>query len=267
MLGSITLGQYVEGDSALHRTDPRTKIIATIVLMIFIFSLKDIISFILFAVIIITVISICRIPIKYTLRGLKPILFLIIFTVIINIFTIKGEVMLDLGFASITYEGVHTAARLALRLVLLVVTASLLTLTTTPINLTDGIEKLLYPLTKIGFPAHEIALMMTIALRFIPTLVEETDKIMKAQKSRGADFDTGNIIERAKSFLPILVPLFVNSFKRADDLAIAMEARGYRGGVGRTRLKQLNFTVIDIYFTLFLILLLTAMFLIDRFIL
>ena len=255
MLGNITLGQYVGGESVLHRADPRTKIIATLLVMVVIFTLRNVISYLVFAVVLTTVIFISKIPFKYTLKGLKPIMFLVLFTVILNLFTIKGEVALNLGFASITYEGIYTAARLAMRLILLVVTASLLTLTTTPINLTDGIEKLLMPLSRIGFPAHEIALMMTIALRFIPTLIEETDKIMKAQKSRGADFESGNIVERAKSFLPILVPLFVNSFKRADDLAVAMEARGYRGGKGRTKLKELRFTVYDVHLSAFLFIL------------
>jgi energy-coupling factor transport system permease protein len=267
MLGNITLGQYVGGDSVLHRSDPRTKIIATILMMAVIFILTDILSYVVFAFLLLFMILVSRIPIKYTLRGLKPIFFLIIFTVIINLFTIKGFVVLNLGFASITREGIYTAGRLALRLILLVVSASLLTLTTTPINLTDGIERLLKPLSKIGFPGHEIALMMTIALRFIPTLVEETDKIMKAQKSRGADFESGNIVKRAKSFLPVLVPLFVNSFKRADDLAIAMEARGYRGGEGRTRLKELRFTMTDLRFSFSLIFTMTCMILLDKLIL
>ena len=264
MLGNITLGQYIGGDSVLHKTDPRTKIIATLFLMVVIFTLVNIISYVFFAILIISLILISKIPIKYTLKGLKPILFLIIFTVIINLFTIKGEVALDLGFGTITLEGIYTAIRLSMRLILLVITASLLTLTTTPISLTDGIEKLLKPLSKIGFPGHEIALMMTIALRFIPTLVEETDKIMKAQKSRGADFESGNIFKRAKSFLPILVPLFVNSFKRADDLAIAMEARGYKGGEGRTRMKELHFSNTDLQFGVVFAIIVTLAILLDR---
>jgi energy-coupling factor transport system permease protein len=264
MLGNITIGQYVGGDSVLHRSDPRTKIIAAILMMAVIFILTDILSYIIFAFLLLFMILVSRIPIKYTLKGLKPIFFLIIFTVIINLFTVKGVVAVDLGFASITNEGIYTAARLALRLILLVISASLLTLTTTPINLTDGIERLLKPLSKIGFPGHELALMMTIALRFIPTLVEETDKIMKAQKSRGADLESGNIIKRAKSFLPVLVPLFVNSFKRADDLAIAMEARGYRGGKGRTRLKELHFSSADLNLSSFLIITMTCMIVFDK---
>ena len=267
MLGNITIGQYVGGDSFLHRTDPRTKIIAAIITMAAIFIMADIISYIVFAAVLLFVILICRIPVKYTLRGLRPIFFLILFTVVINLFTIKGIVVLDLGFASITEEGIYTAVRLALRLILLVISASMLTLTTTPINLTDGIERLLMPLSRLGFPGHEIALMMTIALRFIPTLVEETDKIMKAQKSRGADFESGNLIKRAKSFLPVLVPLFVNSFKRADDLAVAMEARGYRGGKGRTRLKELHFTFTDLRFAFSLLFTLTCIMILDKLIL
>ncbi len=264
MLGNITLGQYVTGDSILHRSDPRTKIIATILMMAVIFTLSNIMSYIVFSFLLTVMISYSRIPLKYTIKGLKPILFLIIFTVIINIFTIKGEVVLDIGFASVTREGIYTAIRLAMRLILLVITASMLTLTTTPVNLTDGMEKLMMPLSRLGFPSHEIALMMTIALRFIPTLVEETDKIMKAQKSRGADFESGNIVERAKSFLPVLVPLFVNSFKRADDLAIAMEARGYKGGEGRTKLRELHFTRIDLFLSTAVILTAAAVFVLDK---
>ena len=252
MIGNITIGQYIDGESILHRLDPRTKIIATIIFMIVVFLMKNLMSYVIFAVLLIIMIIIAKIPIKYTLKGLKPILFIIIFTVIINVFTIKGQVIFEFWIFSITLEGIMTAIRLAFRLILLVVSASLLTLTTTPIHLTDGIESLLKPLSKVGFPAHEIALMMTIALRFIPTLIEETDKIMKAQKSRGANFETGTIIARAKNFLPILVPLFVNSFKRADDLAIAMEARGYRGAEGRTRLYVLKYKSIDVKFAIVL---------------
>jgi energy-coupling factor transport system permease protein len=264
MLGNITLGQYVTGDSILHRSDPRTKITATIVMMAVIFTLSNIMSYIVFSFLLIIMISYSKIPLKYTIKGLKPIIFLIIFTVIINIFTIKGEVVLDIGFATVTREGIYTAIRLAMRLILLVITASMLTLTTTPVNLTDGMEKLMMPLSRLGFPSHEIALMMTIALRFIPTLVEETDKIMKAQKSRGADFESGNIVERAKSFLPVLVPLFVNSFKRADDLAVAMEARGYKGGEGRTKLRELHFTRIDLLLAAAVVLSAAAVMVLDK---
>jgi energy-coupling factor transport system permease protein len=193
----------------------------------------------------ITVVS-SNIPIKFVLKGLKPILFIVVFAGLINMFTIGGTPIFQLGFLKMTYEGIDVAVKMAIRLFLLIIIASLLTYTTTPISLTDGIEKLLGPLRHIKVPVHEIAMMMTIALRFIPTLLEETDKIIKAQSSRGADFDNGNIIARAKSFIPVLIPLFISAFRRADELATAMEARCYRGSEGRTRMKQLRFTKYDV---------------------
>jgi energy-coupling factor transport system permease protein len=186
------------------------------------------------------------VPLKYTLKGLKPVMVIVIFTAIINIFTIGGTPIFEYGFLRITREGIDIAVKMALRLSLLIMGASLLTLTTTPISLTDGIEKLMNPLKKIKVPAHEIAMMTTIALRFIPTLLDETDKIMKAQAARGADFDTGSLLNRAKSFIPVLVPLFISAFRRADELATAMEARCYRGSEGRTRMKQLKFERVDL---------------------
>jgi energy-coupling factor transport system permease protein len=247
MIKDITLGQYVPGDSPLHRTDPRVKIILMFLYMAVIFLVKTYIGFLMFSIFTLIAIISSGIPLKYTLRGLKPIIVILIFATLINIFTIKGTPAFEYGIISISYEGLDTAAKMSIRLVLLVISASLLTLTTTPILLTDGIEKLLEPLKRIGVPAHEIAMMMTIALRFIPTLLEETDKIMKAQAARGADFDTGNLVQRAKSFIPVLVPLFVSAFRRADELATAMEARCYRGSEGRTRMKQLKITRVDIY--------------------
>lgn len=245
MIRDITLGQYIPGESAIHRADPRVKIILSLIYMILIFIVDNYIGFFMLTIFTIMVIVISRIPLKYTLKGLKPIAFIVIFTVIINLFTTKGTPIIQYGFIKITLEGMDIAVKLALRLSLLVITASLLTLTTTPILLTDAIESLMRPLQGIGIPAHEIAMMMTISLRFIPTLLEETDKIMKAQASRGADFDTGNFVQRAKSFIPVLVPLFVSAFRRADDMAIAMEARCYRGSKGRTRMKQLKISSID----------------------
>jgi energy-coupling factor transport system permease protein len=247
MIKDITLGQYVPGDSLLHRTDPRVKIILTLLYMTAIFLINTYMGFLMFAIFTLIAIISSSIPLKYTLRGLKPIIVILIFATLINIFTIKGTPIFEYGIISISYEGLDTAAKMSIRLVLLVISASLLTLTTTPILLTDGIEKLLEPLKRIGVPAHEIAMMMTIALRFIPTLLEETDKIMKAQAARGADFDTGNLVQRAKSFIPVLVPLFVSAFRRADELATAMEARCYRGSEGRTRMKQLRITRVDIF--------------------
>ena len=185
-------------------------------------------------------------PSKFILKGLKPLIFIITITFAINIFMTKGEVLFEIGPLAITKEGISQAVFMALRLIFLITGTSLLTLTTSPIALTDGIEKLLSPFKKIGLPAHELAMMMTIALRFIPTLLEETDKIMKAQMARGADFESGNIINRAKNLVPLLVPLFINAFRRADDLATAMEARCYRGGENRTRLNELKFKKIDI---------------------
>lgn len=251
MIKDITIGQYIPGDSVLHRADPRTKILLTFAFMIVIFMIRSYFSFAAMTFFVILVVLISSVPLKYTLRGLKPILLIIIFTTVINIFTTGGTPVFNYGFLRyITYEGLKTAFLLALRLALLIIGASLLTFTTTPILLTDGIEKLLKPFKRLGMPAHELAMMMTIALRFIPTLLEETDKIMKAQTARGADFDSGNLIQRAKSFIPVLVPLFVSAFRRADELAIAMESRCYRGSQGRTRMRQLAFTRIDIWLTM-----------------
>ena len=247
MIGNITIGQYIPGESVIHRADPRTKIILTVVFMAVIFMVNTIWTFTAVALFTILAVVISGVPIKYTLRGLKPLLLIIVFTAVINIFTTGGTPVSNVSpFKYITYEGVILALKLATRLALIIISGSLLTFTTTPILLTDGIEKLLEPLKKIGVPAHELAMMMSIALRFIPTLLEETDKIMKAQAARGADFDAGNLVQRAKSFIPVLVPLFVSAFRRADELATAMEARCYRGGTGRTRMRQLKFTVVDI---------------------
>ena len=250
MIKNITLGQYYPGNSIIHRADPRVKILLTITYMALIFLVKSYTGYFIVTLFTILITVTAGIPFKYTLKGLKPVLVIIIFVTVINILTIKGKnILFEYKFIHIYAEGIETAVKMALRLSLLVISASLLTLTTTPILLTDGLEKLMEPLKPIGLPAHEIAMMMTIALRFIPTLLEETDKIMKAQASRGADFDTGNIVQRAKSFIPILVPLFISAFRRADDLAMAMEARCYRGSEGRTRMKQLKLSVADLYVT------------------
>ena len=246
MIRDITLGQYYPGDSVLHRTDPRTKILLTMLYMIIIFAARSYTGYIMLSVFTLLAVVFSGVPVRHTLRSLKPVLFIMIFVILINMFTVSGRTLFRFYFIHISYEGIGMAVKMALRLTLLIISASLLTLTTTPIFLTDGLEKLMEPFKRIGVPAHEIAMMMTIALRFIPTLMEETDKIMKAQASRGADFDTGNIIQRAKSFVPVLVPLFVSAFRRADDLATAMEARCYRGSEGRPRMKQLKFTNDDI---------------------
>jgi len=226
--------------------DPRTKIIITLAYMVLLFVLNNFYGYIFPVVFLILATMLSRISIRYLVRGLKPLILIIVLTFILNSFMIKGRVIYEIGPLDITYEGLSQGAFMAIRLILLITGTSLLTLTTSPISLTDGIERLISPFRKIGVPAHELAMMMTIALRFIPTLMEETDKIMKAQMARGADFESGNLINRAKNLVPLLVPLFISAFRRADDLAMAMEARCYRGGENRTRLKELKITSLDI---------------------
>ncbi|MBQ2448916.1 MAG: energy-coupling factor transporter transmembrane protein EcfT [Peptococcaceae bacterium] len=246
MLKDITIGQYLPGDSFLHKLDPRTKIIAVVVYMISLFVVNNFWGLGAMLVLSLAIVLISRIPLRFFFRGIKAIVFIVLLTVILQMFMTPGEPLVELGFLKITKEGVHQAVFMGTRLVLLVSVTSILTLTTTPIALTDGIENLLKPFQKIGVPAHELAMMMTIALRFIPTLVEETDKIMKAQSARGADFESGNLLERAKAMIPLLVPLFLNAIKRADELALAMEARCYHGGDGRTRMKALQYSGRDV---------------------
>lgn len=247
MIKDLTIGQYIPGSSMLHRADPRVKILLAIAFMVLTFTVDSYLGFLaLGSFTLLTIIS-SGVPLWYCLKGLKPILFILVFAAVINLFTIKGEPVSSLPVLSfISKEGIHTTFIMICKLSLLVMGMSMLTLTTTPISLTDGIEKLMTPLKRVGVPAHEIAMMMTIALRFIPTLLAETDKIMKAQSARGADFDTGNLVDRAKSFVPVLVPLFISAFRRADELAIAMESRCYRGSEGRTRMKQLRLSHIDL---------------------
>ena len=239
MFKDITIGQYFPGESIVHRFDPRLKIITMIFFIISLFFINTFIPYIFVAIYLFIIIKIGNLPLKVVLKGLKPLRWILLITFVINIFFLPGEPLFELGFLTISKEGLKTACLMAIRLMFLVLGTSLLTYTTSPIELTDGIEALLKPMKKIGVPSHEIAMMMTIALRFIPTLIEETDKIMKAQMARGADFESGNIIKRSKNLVPLLVPLFVNSFRRADELATAMEARCYRGGVGRTKMKVL----------------------------
>lgn len=240
MIRDITIGQYYPSGSSIHKLDPRTKILATFAYIIGLFFIKRFIGYVFVAVCFYAAVRASKVPFKFMLKGLKSIMFILMFTVVLNIFfTTTGNVLWSWGFLKITDQGLMIAAKMGVRLVLLIVGSSLLTLTTSPIELTDGIESLLSPFRKIGVPAHEIAMMMSIALRFIPILLEETDKIMKAQMARGADFESGNIIERAKAMIPIMVPLFISAFRRAEELAMAMEARCYRGGVGRTRLNSL----------------------------
>jgi len=240
MLKNITIGQYFPGDTVIHKLDPRIKILSAFIFIISLFFIDDFYPYILVLGFIISAVKLSKLPIIYVIKGLKPLVFIIGITFLINVFMTKGEMLLEIGPLDITKEGLRQATFMALRLIFLILGTSLLTLTTSPIALTDGIEKLLNPFKKIGVPAHELARMMTIALRFIPPLLEETDKIMKAQMARGADFESGNIINRAKSLVPLLVPLFVSAFRRADELAMAMEARCYRGGDNRTRMKQLK---------------------------
>ena len=246
MLKNITIGQYIPGESVIHHLDPRTKILCIITLVVALFFVKFFISYGVFLLIFLAPILIASIPVKYVIKGLRPLLFIILLTFIINIFVLKeGEVIFTLGPLIATAGGLRQGAFMAIRLMILVIGTSLLTLTTSPISLTDGIEKLLNPFKRIGVPAHELAMMMTIALRFIPTVMEEADKIMKAQMARGADFESGNIFNRAKSLVPLLVPLFISAFRRAEELAMAMEARCYRGGENRTRMKVLKYTTTD----------------------
>lgn len=247
MIKDITIGQYFPGKTFVHELDARVKILLTLVYIIVIFFIESFYGYGLIFLTIIAITVISKIPVSYLAKGLKPLWVIISLTLIINIFFTPGKnEILSVWRLSITEEGLETGILMALRLVLLVLGTSLLTLTTSPLTLTDGIENLLSPLKVIKFPAHELAMMMTIALRFIPTLLEETDKIMKAQKARGADFETGNIFERAKALVPLLVPLFISAFRRADELALAMEARCYRGGEGRTRMKALKMTAKDV---------------------
>ena len=246
MIRDITIGQYFPGNSVIHRLDPRVKIIATLLFIIEIFIVDNFLGFAVAGLCLGAVIAVSRVPLGYIVRGLKPILIILLFTFALNMFMIDGHILWQWGFLKITAEGLRTAVFMAIRLILLIIGSSMLTLCTRPLSLTDGIERLLSPFKKIGLPAHEIAMMMTIALRFIPTLLEETDKIMKAQKARGADFESGSIVSRARAMTPILIPLFISAFRRADELAIAMECRCYRGGEGRTRLHELKMQKRDI---------------------
>lgn len=245
MLKDITIGQYYPTSSIIHKLDARVKLVATFIFMVSLFIINKFWPYLIVVGCLLSVIKLSKIPGKFIVKGLKPLKWIIIFTFIINIFFIPGDPIWSFGFIKITEQGISQAIFMGLRLIFLVVGTSLLTLTTSPIELTDGIERLLKPLRKIGFPVHELAMMMTIALRFIPTLLDETDKIMKAQMSRGADFESKNIINRAKNLVPLLIPLFISAFRRADELAMAMEARCYRGGYNRTKMKEVIMTKAD----------------------
>ena len=241
MLKDITIGQYYSVDSVIHRLDPRTKIIGTFFFIVILFVIKGIYGLLLAGLLLLLVVKAAKVPLSYIVRGQKSIMFLLMFTVVLNMLMVKGEVLVQVWFLKITREGIYTAVFMAIRLILLVIGCSLMTLTTTPLQLTDGLERLLRPLKKIKVPVHDISMMMSIALRFIPILMEETDKIMKAQSARGADFDSGGLGQKAKALIPVLVPLVISAFRRADELATAMEARCYRGDEGRTRMKELRY--------------------------
>lgn len=242
MIRDITLGQYYPEQSVIHRLDARTKILGTLLYIIEIFLVNSFAGFGLVILALGVLIGISRVPVRFIFKGLKAVVFIILLTFVLNLFMFDGTVLWHWKFLTITYEGLYRSCFMALRLILLIIGTSMLTLTTKPMELTDGLEKLLKPFNRFGLPSHEIALMMSIALRFIPTLLEETDKIMKAQQARGADFESGNLIQQVKNMIPILIPLFVGSFRIAQDLALAMEARCYHGGVGRTRMKEIVFS-------------------------
>ncbi len=246
MLRDITIGQYYPTNSIIHRLDARIKLIATFVYLISLFVVKGFGGYFFVGICLFGAIFCSKVPIRFLFRGIKSIMVIILFTVFLNVFLTQGErVLWEWGFLVVSVEGILMAVKMCIRLILLIISSSLLTLTTTPIQLTDGIEFLLKPFQKIGVPSHEIAMMMSISLRFIPTLLEETDKIIKAQQARGADFESGNLLERSKNLIPILVPLFISAFRRADELAMAMESRCYRGDYHRTRMNTMKFTKID----------------------
>ncbi len=263
MLKDITLGQYYPGKSAVHRIDPRVKILLTIVYVVMLFIVSNPLGLVVGALVIVVGYAISKIPVRMLLKSLKPVLPIVLFTAIINIFFVEGTPLLRWWIFRITYEGLILAGVMMVRILCLIAGTSLLTYTTSPIVLTDGLERLMSPLKIIKLPVHELAMMMTIALRFIPTLIEETDKIMSAQKARGADMETGGLTKRAKALIPILIPLFVSAFRRADELALAMECRCYRGGEGRTRMKQLKLSPVDAWSVMFFALCLAAIIIIN----
>ena len=246
MFDSITLGQYYQTDSVLHRLDPRVKLVGTFAYLISLFVVDSYVGYIVAALFLAAMIFLSNVPFRYIIRGMKTIIFLLLLTVCFNLFLTPGEVIWQFGIFKITREGLTFAIKMAVRLSLLILGSSIMTLTTTPTQLTDALESLLRPLKKVHVPVHEISMMMSLALRFVPTLLEETDKLMQAQKARGADMESGNLFKRVRALIPILVPLFVSAFRRAYDIATAMECRCYRGGTGRTRMKILKLSARDI---------------------
>ncbi len=265
MLRDITLGQYYQTESVVHKLDPRVKIGGTLLYIISLFIFENAWGFVLAALFLGIVIKLSNVPFKFMVRGMKSILFLLCITVAFNLFLTPGEILVTIWKLKITKEGVKVAVSMAIRLSFLIIGSSVMTLTTTPNNLTDGMEKMMGPLKIFKVPVHEVAMMMSIALRFIPILLEETDKIMKAQIARGADFESGNLLKRAKALVPILVPLFISAFRRANDLAMAMEARCYRGGDGRTKMKPLIYQKRDYLAYLFIVGYLVCKVLVGRF--
>ena len=246
MLKDITLGQYFPGNTVAHRLDPRTKILLVVLYIVALFTAKGVAGYALMGLVLAVCVRISKVGVRQLVRGLKPVLFIIIFTAVLNLFfTSSDEYLFQLGFIRVSEAGLRNAIFMVLRIMLLIMGTFLMTYTTSPISLTDGLERLLNWMKKLHVPVHELAMMMSIALRFIPTLIEETDKIMSAQKARGADFESGNIFQRAKALVPILVPLFISAFRRADELATAMECRCYHGGEGRTALHVLRYQAAD----------------------
>ena len=264
-LKDITLGQYFPGNSVVHRLDPRTKLIAVVLYIVALFLCRFFVTYAIMLAALCLCVKLSKVPVKSVVGGLKPVLLIVIITALLNLFYTPGEhVLAKLWVLTVTLEGVYAAFFMVIRIMMLITGTFLLTYTTSPILLTDGLEALLNPLKKIKVPVHELAMMMSIALRFIPTLIEETDKIMCAQRARGADFESGNLIQRAKALIPLLVPLFISAFRRADELAVAMECRCYRGGEGRTRLRQLKYQNIDRIALLFFVVLTVGVGLLGR---
>lgn len=264
MIRNITFGQYYACESPIHRLDPRVKIVATFVYMIVIFFVKDLIGYGLVTAALSAVIAVAEVPLRFIVRGLRPIAVILVLTFILNLLLYDGTILWKYGIFKITYEGLKQASYISVRLIILIFGASLLTYTTKPLALTDGFEALMRPLNRLGVPSHEIAMMMSIALRFIPTLMTETDKIMKAQQARGADFESGNLMRRAKNMIPLLVPLFIRAFVIAQELAIAMEARCYRGGDGRTKLHPMKYEKKDFIAYAVLVIFVAAVFIQSR---
>ena len=267
MIRDITIGQYYPAESRIHRLDPRVKIVCTLLFLVSLFIQNSLLGYVIATLYLGVVIRLSKVPLKYIVKGLKPIVILLLFTVVMNLFlTQGGEVLVQFWVFTISENGLRSSVFMAVRLMYLVAGSSIMTFTTSPNGLTDGMEKLLHPLNRVGVPVHEVAMMMSIALRFIPILLEETDKIMKAQMARGADFESGNIIQRAKAMIPILVPLFVSAFRRANDLAMAMEARCYHGGEGRTKMKPLRYKSRDKMAYVLTLIYLVVIFCVGRFV-